>query len=111
MKKDLISITDYSKEEYLRIMNLAAEFEENPNQDLLKGKVVASLFFEPSTRTRLSFETAISRLGGRIVGFADPGSCIVTGFYMGRGFCITTRITTIYDKQKRPDSYLNKYYI
>ena len=71
MKKDLISITDYSKEEYLRIMDLAAEFEENPNQDLLKGKVVASLFFEPSTRTRLSFETAISRLGGRIIGFAD----------------------------------------
>ncbi len=78
MKKDLISITDYSKEEYLRIMDLAAEFEENPNQDLLKGKVVASLFFEPSTRTRLSFETAISRLGGRIVGFADPGSSSAT---------------------------------
>ncbi|NOR73650.1 MAG: aspartate carbamoyltransferase [Draconibacterium sp.] len=78
MKKDLISITDYSKEEYLKIMNLAAEFEENPNQDLLKGKVVASLFFEPSTRTRLSFETAISRLGGRIVGFADPGSSSAT---------------------------------
>ncbi len=78
MKKDLISITDYSKEEYLRIMTLAAEFEENPNQDLLKGKVVASLFFEPSTRTRLSFETAISRLGGRIVGFADPGSSSAT---------------------------------
>ncbi len=74
MKKDLISITDYSKEEYLKIMKLAAEFEENPNQDLLKGKVVACLFFEPSTRTRLSFETAICRLGGRIVGFADPGS-------------------------------------
>ena len=78
MKKDLISITDYSKEEYLKIMELAAEFEENPNQDLLKGKVVASLFFEPSTRTRLSFETAISRLGGRIVGFADPGSSSAT---------------------------------
>jgi aspartate carbamoyltransferase catalytic subunit len=74
MKKDLISITDYSKEEYLKIMQLAAEFEENPNQDLLKGKVVASLFFEPSTRTRLSFETAINRLGGRIIGFADPDS-------------------------------------
>ena len=59
-------------------MELAAEFEENPNQDLLKGKVVASLFFEPSTRTRLSFETAISRLGGRIVGFADPGSSSAT---------------------------------
>ncbi|MBT3384198.1 MAG: aspartate carbamoyltransferase [Prolixibacteraceae bacterium] len=74
MKKDLISITDYSKEEYLKIMKLASEFEENPNQDLLKGKVVASLFFEPSTRTRLSFETAINRLGGKVIGFADPGS-------------------------------------
>ena len=78
MKKDLISITDYTKEEYLRIMELAADFEKNPNQDLLKGKVVASLFFEPSTRTRLSFETAISRLGGRIIGFADVGSSSVT---------------------------------
>ena len=74
MKKDLISITDFSKQEYLKIMDLAADFEKNPNQDLLQGKVVASLFFEPSTRTRLSFETAISRLGGRIIGFADPGS-------------------------------------
>ncbi len=74
MKKDLISITDFSKEEYLKIMKLAAEFEENPNQDLLKGKVIASLFFEPSTRTRLSFETAINRLGGRIIGFANPDS-------------------------------------
>lgn len=55
-------------------MQLAGEFEKNPNQELLQGKVVASLFFEPSTRTRLSFETAISRLGGRIVGIADPGS-------------------------------------
>jgi aspartate carbamoyltransferase catalytic subunit len=74
MKRDLISITDYSKAEYLHIMKLAAEFETHPNQDLLKGKVVASLFFEPSTRTRLSFETAINRLGGRIIGIADPGS-------------------------------------
>ncbi|WP_346857989.1 aspartate carbamoyltransferase [uncultured Draconibacterium sp.] len=78
MKKDLISITDFSKEEYLRIMELAADFEKNPNQELLKGKVVASLFFEPSTRTRLSFETAINRLGGRIVGFADPDSSSAT---------------------------------
>ena len=78
MKKDLISITDFSKEEYLRIMELAADFEAEPNQNLLKGKVVASLFFEPSTRTRLSFETAISRLGGRIVGFADPDSSSAT---------------------------------
>ncbi len=77
-KKDLISITDYSKDEYLRIMELAADFEKNPNQNLLEGKVVASLFFEPSTRTRLSFETAISRMGGKIVGFTDAGSSSVT---------------------------------
>lgn len=78
MKKDLISIMDYSKEEYLRIMELAADFERNPNQKLLEGKVVASLFFEPSTRTRLSFETAINRLGGRIIGFSDSSSSSVT---------------------------------
>ncbi len=77
-KKDLISITDYSKEDYLRIMELAADFEKNPNQKLLEGKVVASLFFEPSTRTRLSFETAINRLGGRIIGFSDSNSSSVT---------------------------------
>jgi aspartate carbamoyltransferase catalytic subunit len=51
-KRDLISITDFSKADYLRIMELAAEFEANPNQELLKNKVVATLFFEPSTRTR-----------------------------------------------------------
>lgn len=78
MKKDLISIMDYTKDEYLRIMELAADFEKNPNQRLLEGKVVASLFFEPSTRTRLSFETAINRLGGRIIGFSDSNSSSVT---------------------------------
>ena len=77
-KKDLISITDYSKADYLRILELAADFENNPNQRLLEGKVVASLFFEPSTRTRLSFETAINRLGGRIIGFSDAGSSSVS---------------------------------
>lgn len=74
----LISITDFSKDKYLRIMELAAEFEQNPNQNLLHNKVVASLFFEPSTRTRLSFETAISRMGGQIIGFSDSSSSSVT---------------------------------
>jgi len=77
-KRDLISIMDYTKEEYLRIMELAARFEKNPNQDLLKGKVVATLFFEPSTRTRLSFETAINRLGGRVIGFSDSHNSSVS---------------------------------
>ena len=76
--KSLVSISDFSKEEILRIMDLAAEFEANPNQNLLQGKVVASLFFEPSTRTRLSFETAINRLGGRVVGFSDSSSSSTT---------------------------------
>ncbi len=76
--KSLISITDFSKEEILRIMDLAAEFEKKPNQNLLEGRVVASLFFEPSTRTRLSFETAINRLGGKVVGFTDSSSSSTT---------------------------------
>lgn len=71
MNKSLISITDYSKEELLHLIDLAAYFEEHPEPELLKNKIIASLFFEPSTRTRLSFETAIQRLGGRIIGFAD----------------------------------------
>ena len=49
-------------------------FEENPNQTILSGKVIATLFFEPSTRTRLSFETAVNRLGGRIIGFSDAST-------------------------------------
>ncbi|MEA3504444.1 MAG: aspartate carbamoyltransferase [Bacteroidota bacterium] len=75
--RNLISISDYSKEEYTKILNLAEEFEENPRQDLLKNHVIASLFFEPSTRTRLSFESAISQLGGKIVGFTDASSSSV----------------------------------
>lgn len=77
-KRSLVSIEDYTKEEILEVLRSASEFEKNPNQRLLEGKVVASLFFEPSTRTRLSFETAINRLGGRIVGFSDASSSSVT---------------------------------
>jgi len=76
--RSLVSINDFSKEEIQKIVKLAARFEANPNQDLLKNKVVASLFFEPSTRTRLSFETAINRLGGRVVGFTDASSSSTT---------------------------------
>src|SRR6056297_598516 len=75
--KSLISITDYSKAEYLRLIEIAEEFEQNPKQQLLEGVVIASLFFEPSTRTRLSFESAINRLSGRIVGFTDAASSSV----------------------------------
>jgi aspartate carbamoyltransferase catalytic subunit len=76
--KSLVSIDDYTKEEIMEVLARAAEFEKKPNCNLLEGKVIASLFFEPSTRTRLSFETAISRMGGRIVGFSDSSSSSVT---------------------------------
>ncbi len=76
--KSLVSITDYSKEEYLRILSLADEFENHPNPTLLEGKVVATLFFEPSTRTRLSFESAVLRLGGKVIGFSDSSSSSVS---------------------------------
>jgi len=75
--KSLVSINDYNKEEILKILEIAAEFEKNPDQNILTGKVIATLFFEPSTRTRLSFESAINRLGGYVVGFTDSSSSSV----------------------------------
>lgn len=72
--RSLVSINDFTKAEQLQILDRAEEFEKNPNQRILQGKVVASLFFEPSTRTRLSFESAVNRLGGRVIGFSDANS-------------------------------------
>lgn len=77
-QKSLVSIHDFTKQEILKIVELAADFEANPEQRLLYGRVVASLFFEPSTRTRLSFESAINRLGGRVIGFSDAKATSVT---------------------------------
>lgn len=72
--ESLVSISDFSKEEILELLDDMRYFEANPNRRLLEGKVVATLFFEPSTRTRLSFETAVNRLGGRIIGFSDAST-------------------------------------
>ena len=71
-KHNFVTIADLTKEKILYMIEMAEEFEKHPNRELLKGKVVATLFFEPSTRTRLSFETAANRLGARVIGFADP---------------------------------------
>ncbi len=70
--RSLVTIADYSKEKILYMLKMASQFEKNPNRNLLSGKVVATLFFEPSTRTRLSFETAANRLQARVIGFTDP---------------------------------------
>lgn len=76
--RSLISINDFSKEEYLKILDIAEDFEKNPRQKILENHVIATLFFEPSTRTRLSFESAISQLGGKIIGFTDASSSSVS---------------------------------
>lgn len=73
-KNSLVSISDYSKDDILAILESAADFETSPNRKTLDGKVIATLFFEPSTRTRLSFETAVVRLGGSIIGFSDAAT-------------------------------------
>ncbi len=72
--KHLVSIHQLSAEDILRILDRAELFERQPNRNLLEGRVVATLFFEPSTRTRLSFETAVARLGGKIIGFSDAAT-------------------------------------
>jgi len=71
---DVVSISDFSRKDIEAVLKEAARMEKMPLSEkakLLEGKVVASLFFEPSTRTRLSFETAIQTLGGRVIGFSN----------------------------------------
>lgn len=72
--RSLVTIAEHSKEKILYLLEMAKQFENNPNRKILDGKVVATLFFEPSTRTRLSFETAVNRLGGRVIGFSDAST-------------------------------------
>lgn len=76
-QKDVIAIDDLSRNDLLHILQIAAELEQNPSPTLLQGKILASCFIEPSTRTRLSFESAMIRLGGSCIGFAE-GSGIST---------------------------------
>jgi aspartate carbamoyltransferase catalytic subunit len=75
--RSLVSITDYNKEEINYILDLAEDFEKDQRQQILNKHVIASIFFEPSTRTRLSFESAVQYLGGRIVGFASADTSSV----------------------------------
>ena len=75
--RSLISIDDFTKEDYFSVLDAAEQFEKNPVQNILAGKVIATLFFEPSTRTRLSFESAVNYLGGKVIGFSDSSSTSV----------------------------------
>ena len=95
--KDIISIKDFSKKEINYILNYAKEMMPYAKGEkyagILKGKVISSLFFEPSTRTRLSFESAMNRLGGRVIGFADPSG---TSLKKGESLADTIRMAEAY---------------
>lgn len=74
--RNLIQPEDFSIEEIDEILELAQKIIDNPSKysRICEGKLLATLFYEPSTRTRLSFESAMNRLGGRVVGFSEPNS-------------------------------------
>ncbi|WP_063655055.1 aspartate carbamoyltransferase [Candidatus Arsenophonus triatominarum] len=72
--RDIISINDLKREDLLIVLEVATSLKQHPQPNLLKHKVIASCFFEASTRTRLSFETAIHRLGASVVGFSDSNN-------------------------------------
>lgn len=93
--KHLIDPRDFSKEELDEILNLAQEINLNPQNfsNLCNGKILATLFYEPSTRTRLSFEAAMIRLGGNVIGFSEPGSSSVT---KGESIADTVRTVSCY---------------
>jgi len=95
--KDIISIKDFSKKEINYILEYAEKMvpfaKGDKYKNILKGKVLSSLFFEPSTRTRLSFESAMNRLGGRVIGFSDPGG---TSQKKGESLADTIRMADAY---------------
>jgi aspartate carbamoyltransferase catalytic subunit len=95
--KDIISIKDFTKNEINNILSYAKNIvnyaKGDKTTEILKGKVLSSLFFEPSTRTRLSFETSMSRLGGRVIGFADPSA---TSQKKGESLADTIRMADAY---------------
>lgn len=70
-KRDVISIKDFNRSEILHVLHVTKQNKESNVSNLLNGKILGSCFFEPSTRTRLSFESAMCRLGGSVIGFSD----------------------------------------
>ena len=90
--RDIISMRDLSNDEVVDILDMAEDFE-GVDQPLLSGKVMAALFFEPSTRTRLSFQSAMARLGGSTIGFADAG---ISSVAKGESLADTIRVVESY---------------
>mgnify|MGYP000524699729 CR=1 FL=1 len=93
--RDIISIKDFTREEIDYILKIAEEMESlvKSGSDMLRGKIMATLFFEPSTRTRLSFETAMYKLGGSVIGFSQPEASSVK---KGENLADTVRVVEKY---------------
>ncbi|MBI2652373.1 aspartate carbamoyltransferase [Candidatus Woesearchaeota archaeon] len=91
--RDIISINDFSKEELLHILKVVKQMEQKPKNNLLKGKILAALFFEPSTRTRLSFVSAMEQLSGTVIGFSTAN---VTSIQKGESLWDTIKMTEQY---------------
>lgn len=91
--RDIISIGEFSRQDLELVVKTALDLKNNPQKNLLDGKLIASCFFEPSTRTRQSFETAIQRLGGRVIGFSDAAN---TSVKKGETLADTARILSSY---------------
>ena len=93
----IVSVRDLSREDIEHILDLADTFiptaRGEESSTIMNGKIMATLFFEPSTRTRLSFESAMQRLGGRVLGFADPGG---TSAKKGETLADTIRMAAAY---------------
>ncbi|MCO6520871.1 MAG: aspartate carbamoyltransferase [Snodgrassella sp.] len=92
-RQHFISVNDLSTAQLEFLLVLALQLKQQPQADLLHGRLIGSCFFEPSTRTRLSFETAIQRLGGKVIGFADGAN---TSAKKGETLADTARIISNY---------------
>jgi aspartate carbamoyltransferase catalytic subunit len=90
--RDLVSISDLSKGEIELILKTAGELRERP-RELCRGSILAACFFEPSTRTRLSFECAMQRLGGSVIGFSEAGT---TSAKKGESLADSMRVIAAY---------------
>ena len=93
--RDIVSIEDFSQKEINHILDVSESMEPIAvnGSDMLKGKILATLFYEPSTRTRLSFETAMLKLGGSNIGFADME---ITSVKKGETLADTVRVVENY---------------
>lgn len=110
--RDILSLKDLTRDEMELIFNTADELDPRGHYDTLKGKIMASLFFESSTRTRLSFESAMHRLGGNVIGWADPSVSRYGDPTRGETFEDTIRMVDDYSDVmviRSPQTGLNYY--